>query len=64
MIGLFSGHLLSLIVDLTAYSYQMFGETFVHPTIKTVFPVVPKMLLQQAGSKKNDSERNAAIRYF
>lgn len=46
------------------YYQQMYAASFVHPDHKEVIPVFPEMITRKDGAKKNDSERNAANRFF
>lgn len=48
----------------TLYYQQMYAAAFVHPEHKEVIPVFPEMITRKDGAKKNDSERNAARRFF
>lgn len=48
----------------TLYYQQMYAAAFVHPDHKEVIPVFPEMITRKDGAKKNDSERNAAGRFF
>jgi hypothetical protein len=46
------------------YYQQMYAAAFVHPDHKEVIPVFPEMITKRDGAKKNDSERNAARRFY
>lgn len=46
------------------YYQQMYAASFVHPDSKVVIPVFPEMITKRDGSNKNDSERNAAGRFY
>lgn len=46
------------------YHQQMFAASFVHPDSKVVIPVMPEIICNRDGKKKNDCERNAAKRFF
>lgn len=46
------------------YHQQMFAAAFVHPDSKVVIPVMPEIISNRDGKKKNDCERNAAKRFF
>lgn len=48
----------------TLYYQQMYAAAFVHPDHKEVIPVFPEMITRKDGAKKNDSERNAARRFY
>ena len=48
----------------TLYYQQMYAAAFVHPDHREVIPVFPEMITKQDGADKNDSERNAARRFF
>ena len=41
---------------------MMLGAVLVHPWIKHVIPLPPEQIMNEDGSKKNDSERNAGNR--
>lgn len=42
----------------------MLSGVLIHPEKKAVIPIAPEPIVQQDGSKKNDCERNAAIRFL
>ena len=44
--------------------HYLLGAAIVHPTQKTVIPLMPEPLMRQDGATKNDSERNAAKRFL
>ena len=46
------------------YSHQLLGASLVHPSIKTVFPLMPEMIQRGDGARKNDCERNASKRFI
>ncbi len=46
------------------YHQQMYAAAFVHPDSKVVIPVMPEIISNRDGKKKNDCERNAAKRFF
>ena len=46
----------------TTYYHQMLGAVLVHPERKEVFPFAPEPILKKDGARKNDCERNAAVR--
>ncbi len=46
------------------YYLQMLGASIVHPDRKEVIPLCPEPIKKQDGETKNDSERNAAKRFF
>jgi len=46
------------------YHLQMLGAVIVHPDFKEVIPLSPEFIMKQDGETKNDSERNAAKRFF
>lgn len=46
------------------YHQQMYAAAFVHPDSKVVIPVMPEIISNRDGNKKNDCERNAAKRFF
>jgi hypothetical protein len=48
----------------TLYYQQMYAAAFVHPDHKEVIPVFPEMITRKDGAQKNDSERNAARRFY
>jgi len=48
----------------TTYYHQMLSGVLVHPDKKAVIPIAPEPIIQQDGSKKNDCERNAAVRFL
>jgi len=48
----------------TLYYQQMYAAAFVHPDRREVIPVFPEMITKQDGASKNDSERNAARRFY
>lgn len=48
----------------TQYYHYMLGAAIVHPTQKTVMPLMPEPIMRQDGATKNDSERNAAKRFL
>lgn len=48
----------------TQYYHSMLGAAIVHPTQKTVIPLMPEPIIRQDGATKNDSERNAAKRFL
>jgi hypothetical protein len=47
-----------------SYYLQMLGASIVHPDRKEVIPLCPEPIKKQDGKTKNDSERNAAKRFF
>jgi Transposase DDE domain len=46
------------------YYHQMLGAALVHPDQRTVIPLMPEPIVKQAGTAKNDCERNAAKRFI
>ena len=46
------------------YSHQMLGAALIHPDKREVIPLMPEPIVQQAGTSKNDCERNAAKRFI
>ena len=48
----------------TCYYHYMLGAAIVHPSQKTVIPLMPEPIMRQDGSQKNDCERNAAKRFL
>jgi hypothetical protein len=48
----------------THYYHYMLGAAIVHPTQKTVLPLMPEPIMRQDGATKNDCERNAAKRFL
>ena len=46
------------------YHHQMFAGAIVHPDVKGVIPLAPEPIIKQDGAGKNDSERNAAKRFY
>lgn len=48
----------------TQYYHYMLGAAIVHPTQKTVIPLMPEPIMRQDGATKNDSERNASKRFL
>lgn len=46
------------------YYHYLLGAAIVHPTQKTVIPLMPEPIMRQDGATKNDSERNAAKRFL
>ena len=46
------------------YYHQMLGAVIVHPEKKQVLALMPEPIQQQDGTKKNDCERNAGIRFL
>ena len=40
----------------------MLGTAIAHPDIKEVIPICPEPIMKEDGTKKNDCERNAAVR--
>jgi hypothetical protein len=48
----------------TQYYHYLLGAAIVHPTQKTVIPLMPEPIMRQDGATKNDSERNAAKRFL
>lgn len=45
------------------YYHQMLGAAIIHPDVREVIPLMPEPIVQQAGTSKNDGERNAAKRF-
>ena len=45
------------------YSHQMLGAALIHPDKRAVIPLMPEPIVKQAGTEKNDCERNAAKRF-
>lgn len=50
--------------ETVSYYLQMLGASIVHPDRKEVIPLCPEPIKKQDGDTKNDSERNAAKRFF
>lgn len=48
----------------THYYHYLLGAAIVHPTQKTVIPLMPEPIMRQDGATKNDSERNASKRFL
>src|SRR6266542_1394002 len=48
----------------TTYSHQMLGAALIHPDRREVIPLMPKPIVKQDGTEKNDCERNAAKRFI
>jgi hypothetical protein len=46
------------------YDHQMLGAALIHPDVRTVIPLMPEPIGKQAGTDKNDCERNAAKRFI
>lgn len=46
------------------YYHYLLGAAIVHPTQKTVMPLMPEPIMRQDGATKNDSERNASKRFL
>ena len=46
------------------YYLQMLGAAIINPYFKEVIPLAPEFINKQDGESKNDSERNAAKRFF
>ena len=44
------------------YRHQMLGAALIHPDQRAVIPLMPKPIITQDGTDKNDCERNAAKR--
>jgi len=44
------------------YYHQMLGAAIAHPDLKEVIPICPEPIMKEDGAKKNDCERNAAVR--
>lgn len=48
----------------TQYYHYLLGAAIVHPSQKTVIPLMPEPIMRQDGATKNDCERNAAKRFL
>lgn len=44
------------------YYHQMLAAAIAHPDFKEVIPICPEPIMKEDGAKKNDCERNAAVR--